>query len=276
MSRRTDPTGTATIQREYAQSMRGLLGRVNSEARDRIVGDDVIGLRGDTRETIQRTNVSAFLDWFRDAVQARRRQKFGTERNRWLQSGYIRGLRDADTALREAGFDVEDVADPEDSVERRPHRGVLKSLYSRAAREWRGLVEATAQAIGRELADAVRRGDSPSEAARAVSDRVQHVGKYRATKLAQTEVVRAHANATLERYKQAGVERVGAQVEYQTAEDDDVCEKCEPLDGDTYTVDDAFGEIPQHPGCRCRWWPVEKSEATARALSTPREAELAA
>jgi SPP1 gp7 family putative phage head morphogenesis protein len=270
MSRRTDPTGTATIQKEFGQAMRGLLGRVNSEARDKIVSEDMIGLRGRPRARgVKEANINRFVIWLRDAIAGERRGIFTKNANRWVKAGYERGLKDADAELRRNGFDTDGLRDTDTAIDTEPHRGVLKALYRRTFREWEGVVDATVKAGSRELSDAVDRGDSPSAAFRAVSDRMQKVGKYRASKVAQTEVVRAHSNATLERYRQAGVQAVGAQVEYRTAGDRSVCEECESVTGETYAIGDAFGLIPQHPGCRCRWLPVDGPPEATAATAVP-------
>ena len=74
--------------------------------------------------------------------------------------------------------------------------------------------------------------------------------------LTRTEVINAHAEATLNSYVEAGLEGVTVNAEYTTAGDDKMCPKCVALQGRPYTIDEARGLIPQHPNCRCAWSPV--------------------
>lgn len=45
--------------------------------------------------------------------------------------------------------------------------------------------------------------------------------------------------------------RASQLVEVLTAGDDDVCEECQDLEGETYTYTEAIGLLPVHPSCRC-------------------------
>jgi SPP1 gp7 family putative phage head morphogenesis protein len=77
----------------------------------------------------------------------------------------------------------------------------------------------------------------------------------RAMMLARTEIIRAYAEATLQEFRNWGVEGVSAKAEWSTAGDDRVCPKCAPMEGRIFTLDEASGLIPFHPNCRCAWIP---------------------
>jgi SPP1 gp7 family putative phage head morphogenesis protein len=73
----------------------------------------------------------------------------------------------------------------------------------------------------------------------------------RANMLARTEIIRAHHLATIQEYRNWGVEGVFVMAEWMTAGDDRVCDKCNSLQGQIFTLDEIEGMIPAHPNCRC-------------------------
>jgi hypothetical protein len=97
-----------------------------------------------------------------------------------------------------------------------------------------------------------------------LNETVAGVGERRAGYVAAAATVASHATATIERLYQAGVERVGvdrepqATAEWTTAGDRRVCNRCRTLAlGGPYLVADVRSgdvpNIPQHPGCRCKY-----------------------
>jgi SPP1 gp7 family putative phage head morphogenesis protein len=73
----------------------------------------------------------------------------------------------------------------------------------------------------------------------------------RAELLARTEIIRAHHLATIQEYRNWGLEGIVVKGEWQTAGDDRVCDKCASLQGKIFTLDEIEGMIPLHPLCRC-------------------------
>jgi hypothetical protein len=62
--------------------------------------------------------------------------------------------------------------------------------------------------------------------------------------------IRAHAEASLNSYEEAGVMGVGVEAEWRTAQDNAVCEECEEAArSGPYTLQQARGMIPLHPNC---------------------------
>lgn len=75
----------------------------------------------------------------------------------------------------------------------------------------------------------------------------------RAAMLARTEVIRAHAQGTLQEYKNWGVAGVNVLAEFTTA-GYKVCPICQNLAAKgPYTLEQAANMIPAHPNCRCCW-----------------------
>jgi SPP1 gp7 family putative phage head morphogenesis protein len=114
--------------------------------------------------------------------------------------------------------------------------------------------------ISRVLSESLSEGVNPREAASRLNDRVDAVGITRAQTLAQTEIIHAHAEGTLDRYESEDFTEVEVQAEHLTAGDSQVCPECASLEGTTYTIQEARGMIPVHPRCRCSFSPVTDSD----------------
>lgn len=77
------------------------------------------------------------------------------------------------------------------------------------------------------------------------------------------QITAAHAEGQLDGFESLGITEVGADVEFVTVAGPGateaemiklrVCPKCRALAGQTYTLQEARGVIPQHPKCRCNW-----------------------
>ena len=109
--------------------------------------------------------------------------------------------------------------------------------------------------IARILAEGISAGLGAEDLAAQLTDQVD-ISLSRAETIARTEIINAHAEASLDAYEDFGVEGVQAQVEFATAEDEKVCPQCQDLSGQIYALDVARGMIPVHPNCRCAWIPV--------------------
>jgi SPP1 gp7 family putative phage head morphogenesis protein len=90
---------------------------------------------------------------------------------------------------------------------------------------------------------------------RTLAERVD-VGIKRARVLTRTEVISAHAEATLNSYTEAGLEGVEIDAEFSSTDDNKRCPKCADLERRVYTIAEARGVIPVHPNCRCAFVPV--------------------
>jgi len=114
-------------------------------------------------------------------------------------------------------------------------------------------------------------GKSPRVMARELMHRIEKVGDLattdalgrfipaaqRARMIARTEIVRAHHVATINTYREAGVEGVRVLAEWTTAGDDRVCTRCLEMEGRIFTLDEIEPMIPLHPQCRCVAIPAE-------------------
>lgn len=285
---RADPTRTKTARRRFAQHLRGRWDAIKFHINRGLVENDALGLEGADIGTLAANvdkddsltpgagqfdfpadaeKAEAFADWLDEAIEQEILEEYGGDR--YLRQGYSRGVRHADARLREQGVEL-----PEGGVgavlQLPVHRDKLDLLYTRAFDELDGITQAAAQEIRRELVEGLAQGQNPRTMARNINDRVEAVGKTRSTVLARTEVVRAHAEGTLDRYERiAGDVGVTVQAEWITAQDQRVCAECAALEGRIFSIDEARGLLPLHPQCRCAFVPVppDQDEAANVALA---------
>lgn len=274
-----DPTRTITLRNRYARAARVRFRTVRQIMREAIIDRDVLALQpsgplafADLPPIPPRfafptseEKVAAFMKWLHEAEDAAILEVIeydGREivarrewQNMYVRAGYQAGAQQATTKLVAAGLEVPDQQIA--AVLRAPrHADALGMLYTRNFEELKGITAAMDQQISRELAAGLVAGVGPREIARSISRVVDGVGIGRANVLARTEIVRAHAEATLNRFEDFGIDKVSAMVEFSTAGDDRVCPDCDALEGEEFTIDEARGIIPVHPSCRCAWLPV--------------------
>ena len=138
----------------------------------------------------------------------------------------------------------------------------LESMYIRAFAALEGITADMDAEISRILANGLSAGWNPNRIAREINSAISTIGIYRATLLARTEIIRAHHVASIQEYKDAGVEGVMVFAEWTTARDSRVCPRCAALDfnrtGKLWTLDEILPLIPLHPQCRCAALPAAK------------------
>lgn len=276
---RRDPTRTTTLRNRFMGEAGSRFRNLKGLIREAIVDLDVLALRGDLMAinrddvdlpgrafdfTSMPQKVGAFMRWL-DKME---RQEIlevseGTPieqsgRQAWtakyIQSAYQKGVAHSAQQIRGAGATVED-SWVQGAFNRPIHADRIGIIYTRAYRELEGITQAVDQQISRELSQGLAEGINPNDMAKRLTDRVDKIGRTRARTLARTETINAHSDATLNSYTEAQVEGVEVIAEFSTAGDGRVCERCESLEGDTFSIDEARGLIPVHPQCRCAWKP---------------------
>ncbi|WP_226040854.1 phage minor head protein [Natrinema sp. DC36] len=305
-----DPTKTKTIRQTYARRLRAAFGRINSTIRDAVIEEDIFGLRSDDLSEAQveelldtfasagrdvelraaddppdlstvppGERIERFREWLQTAQESEVLEVIDRDENVWVRRAYERGIEDADTNLRKAGLDIEptDAAAAQQLVQMPVHERKLHVLFARNYAELEGITNAVAQQVTRELADGIGEGVNPTVMARRITDRVNKIGKTRATVLARTETINAHSQATVERYRQQGVESVGLEpeVRVQTAGDQRVCDQCASVaQRGPWELDEFEGSTdqpPVHPQCRCAVIPIVNEAAAAALEAHPHE-----
>lgn len=112
-----------------------------------------------------------------------------------------------------------------------------------------GINETTRKTLAAAISDYI---DTPSESLRDLRDVIATImweNDARANAIAVTEVTRAYVEGNLAMWRESGVV---AGEEWQTANDDLVCEICEPQDGEVAPLGESFGEAgrpPAHVNC---------------------------
>lgn len=271
--RSEDPSRTKTVRQRYARRLRGGYERINTVVRRAVIERDIFGLEYDTLTTppgdfsFDRDDrkVEAFVDWLERAQQDEVLSVIDRNGNQYVRAAYHRGLKNAHQNLREEGVDIER-EDVERIFNQPIHREKAQNLYTRNFRELVGITEAVDQQVSRELSQALIEGVSPRETARRITDRVDSIGKTRATVLARTETLNSHNEAALSRYEQVLGDEADVVVEAEilTAGDDRVCDECEPRHGEVMSLEDARSDGPPwHPQCRCTFRPRVKNSSTS-------------
>lgn len=283
-----DPSRTSTLRKRYAQKLRGRYDELITAIRTGVIEQDVFGLRGESLqaqpiddpppfrfETDSRKH-EEFMAWLRRQLNRGVLRVIERNNNVYIQNAYNSGLRHARRELQKAGHPIEQ-QDVEITFNLPVHQEAVALLYTRNYEALRGINQEIAKQISRALADGFARGENPRVIARTITDRVDKIGRTRATTLARTEVIHAHSEATLNRYQQAGTEQVTIRAEFATAGDRRVCPVCLAREGKTVTIQQAREESftfepgeddppslagrypikpPIHPNCRCVWLPV--------------------
>ena len=277
---RGDPTNTSGIIRQYIADLRRRWAEIARLIQETLVVNDALHIMGpnpfelaaaqaatafEFRQDVE-GKIEDFNAWLRGELDSGvleiRRAAPGTPalnpkwQDRYVRAAYSRGLRHAGRALDEAGipFDSRTV---EDLFNAPLHRDSLAMLYTRQFAELEGISAATGQQISRVLTEGLATGQGPRQIARNMRQVIANIGVVRSQTLARTETIRVHAESSLNRYVDAGVDEVTVFAEFVTAGDDRVCPDCLALEtGEAVSIEDARGVIPVHANCRCAWLPV--------------------
>jgi len=263
-----DPTQTLTLRKGFEKALikrfRTLKGLINNA----IITRDGFGFRKNDREfafSRDPDKVGAFLEW----LTAQQNKEIltvvpGVPISRaaesawtkvWIESAYKRGVQQAGQQLRKQGVTVEK-SFVEDAFFRPLHADRAGLIYTRTFNDLKGITDQMDKVISRTLTQGIIDGKGPIEIARLINKNVDTIGIRRARAIARTEIIAAHAEASLNTFQEAGVEGVSAEVEFNTAGDDRVCPDCEALNAKIFTLAEARGIIPVHVSCRCAWLPV--------------------
>jgi SPP1 gp7 family putative phage head morphogenesis protein len=274
---RYDPTKTTSLRRKFegeaALRFRKLKGKINRL----LIIDDAFGLTTNKRQfAFPRSSekVSAFMEWLDTQQKAGILEVSAGVGSRsaastswsavYVRSAYQRGMSQGAATLRRAGVEVS----PEwvtDAFTRPFHADRVALAYTRVYDELRGITAQMDTQISRSLGEGLSQGLGPRQIAQSINNRVDKIGITRARMMARTEVIRAHAEASLNTYEEAGILGVGVEAEWRTAQDASVCPECEAASqSGPYTIAQARGMIPLHPNCRCAWLPIVENPSNGR------------
>jgi SPP1 gp7 family putative phage head morphogenesis protein len=279
---RIDPTGTTGLRKKFEADLVRRFSALRGQIYQFFVTNDVLGIGKQKPHRLQirlgdaappagayafardPQKVQLFMQWLRQqqdqgilqiqpgaSVEAAAQSAWT---NTYVETSYRKGVRDAGKKLSAGGATVAE-SWTEGFFNRPIHADRLGMLYTRTYSDLKGITDVMDTQISRILTEGMADGIGPMQIARKINDRVDAVGITRARTLARTEIIKAHADATLNSYREAGIEGVEVESEFTTSGDEAVCPDCEALEGKTYSLNEARGIIPVHPNCRCAWNP---------------------
>lgn len=283
---RIDPTRTVTLRRQFVKALKQRFARVRAEVYQLVAKEDAFGLA--PREPLQlnqrwrfQTNaekLKQFREWLRQKFQS---EVVGDNNDLWqkyVEQGFKRGAGRAFDDATRGRLKTEPLDFYRGSREQFLRSSFaapvavekVEELASRVFTDLGGITEQTSVQMARTLADGLTEGKSPREVAQDLVEDIDNIGINRATTMARTEIVRAHAEGQLKAFKALGVERLGVMVEWLVTDDDRLCAECEAMGGTVMSLAEASGLIPMHPNCRCAFIPAlgedDDEEVTANAF----------
>ena len=232
--------------------------------------------------------IEKFMDWVQEQVNQgilrnATKEQLGTAiekawAGRYIESAYQKGIARARMELKKAGYSVPAISETGGiavAFNKPFHMDRVGVLYTRLFTDLKGITDTMDMQLSRILAQAMADGKNPREIARLLVKTISGpvgdlsitdtLGRFipaqrRAQLLARTEIIRAHHQATIQEYKNWGLEGVRVKAEWKSAGDGRVCAECASMDGEIYTITEIQNMIPAHPQCRCVALPVEVTE----------------
>ena len=265
-----DPTRTTLLRRQFMADMRRRFAKIRRAVKKLMLEDDVFGLKIEKplrlleayqawRFKSDSAKVTSFHRWLQQQVDA---ELLGTDvagrpwAATYIDSAYkrgmMRGYTDAhatELAQKPAFYEESKTQFLRDAFTQGEALSKVELLYTRTFEELRGVTAAMGQQMSRVLANGLAHGIGPREIARSLDETITSITRTRALVIARTEIVAAHAEGQLDSFERLGIAEVQGVAEWSTAGDDRVCELCAPLEGTTYTLEEARGLIPLHPNC---------------------------
>lgn len=301
---RLDPTRTTTLQRRFAQVLRGKYRRLGTRINSLLFKEDAFGLIADSnlleskpvanlrtlafvantrfRFLSSPQKVLAFRLWLEDEFKGilDATDENNTEDAYWrsyINKGYEIGTGRAFDDARKAGLFESGAGSSVRDFYRGSRHEFLRSsfsnpvtvekvkvLASRTFTDLKGVNDDLSKRLRRHLLDGMVQGVNPREVGKQISKSLG-IAQNSATRIARTEIVRAFNEGALDAYEKMGVEEIGIAVEWTTATG--ACPLCQPMDGVVLRVKDARGKLPRHPNCRCAIVPADSGEFSKKKLT---------
>lgn len=165
----------------------------------------------------------------------------------YLDAAYAQGLNFASNVLIDRGQDAE-LPDDVQSVMSTPiHIRELETVYARNYEGLEDITEDIDRSLSNILTNALRQGWGTSQTANEITNEVEDIQHSRAWTLARTEMLNTHNKASVQRYREFGVEEVDILTHTPCPE------FCAPIEANgPYPIDDIPRTGPPfHPNCVC-------------------------
>lgn len=294
-----DPTRTTSLRNAFVRQMTKRFAELKKAIKQAIIEQDCFGLTENKIQSYilgvpaakeykymtSEEKITAFMEWLKSQerkgiLQTTQFSQLGSAArtpwtNMYIEDSYKRGVIRARYELGKAGYGIpkmEQTGGIFASMNTPFHMDRVGLLFSRTFTDLKGITDQMDSHISRILSQGMIDGDGPRDIARKLLNTIDGnlgmtdtLGRFipaerRAITLARTETIRAHHLATVQEYRNWGAAGVNVEAEIVTAQDENVCEECDSLTGQTYTLDEAEGLIPVHPNCRCIVLPVLPEE----------------
>lgn len=287
-SSRFDPSRTLRLRTQYVRGVRSRFAELQKDILSLLLIEDAFGLKSRSDvSSLRGVDLLANTRWqfdtdaakvqqFRQWLDAKTKEgvlgfEMGPEgspdvwSSGFVHSAYRQGLNrgyiDSKPNLKKAaGFIEGSQAEFLNQAFNQPETlSKIQSIYTRNYSNLRGMTDDMANKLTQTLAKGLAEGRNPNDIARTIRKQL-NISKHRATVIARTEIIHAHAEGQLDAFELLGVDDVGIMAEWHTAGDSRVCELCGALESVVMTVKEARGLIPRHPQCRCAWKPANIGE----------------
>jgi hypothetical protein len=202
-----DPTGTRALRERFVRSMNGRWRTLRRLVVEAVAVHDIAGTGKASVSSVNagmaaRTpypffgldKVRTFQTWLDEALKQVVLEGDGAWVKPYIHEAYAQGYQRASELVKQ---------DLAPSAER------METLSSLTVVELQGVMEAVSQQAVRALSAGLLAHSRPMRIARSIARAVRSVGMVRGRATADTMVVRAHAEATLDAFQLAGVRRVG-------------------------------------------------------------------
>lgn len=253
--RSVDPGNTRYIHKSFRAAADMQLNRLRSTLRQAVVDINVLGLSGPSNFTFMApaARLNQFAGWLETAANASLDARWWV--HPWVDKATQHGLRAAQSEMN--------------GNEYQPVPTTFESLHQMSHDELRGIIGAMTQKVMRAAHKATILGLVPHQAFREMVKPIDGDIRNRLRMFAHYMTVKGHVHGKVAYYRHHGITHVGvnaellkrhrivhdadeAEVAWQTAEDDEVCDQCEEMaQGSPYTVEEVLDLIPLHPWCRC-------------------------
>lgn len=284
-----DPTRTLTLRRQFERESNRRWNEVKRLVSQYILVDDALRLKSDnplSSPTTDTQRIRRFNQWFSSVSfdnllqSTLPQQVIGADKN-WMTSfiedAYLRGMRQSERDLRAGGFPDVPTSTTQMFKQTR-HRNSLNELQERYNDDMAGIIDATTNQSRRAVSDVLLENGTANEMVDRIDDRIDKVGKHRSTMLTLTAPIDAFARGGLNRLLDLGFEQVEIvpELKFTTAGDLRVCIRCRRLSRQDngfgvgiFPIVLAFGIIPVHVGCRCRWQVVPRPAIASEPTEQP-------
>lgn len=210
---RTDPTQTTVIRNQFATAM---------AVRFRLLKRALLAYLASNSASLA-TGLFFIDEFMRVAEREEERLIFEENGAAWmlpyLTQAFIRGLQHADKATGFRGIGARPIM----LDDRLNYQREVEVIQAQNFRQLKGITEVMNLRIKALLTEGVVTGMNPNEVGRLIAGKVDGIGRRRGVILSRTEVIRAHATATLQRLEDYHIDTVMGQSEFLSASDNRVC-----------------------------------------------------